>query len=87
MLHKYGALSFWDYATAAPYVVVDMNPKPPGDDAGLCKKDAIFFSMHKVRGLSQIISLEGDSNLSFETFISKSFEWWKKFAFKEFAGG
>ena len=48
LLHKYSALSFWDYATAAPYVVVDMNPKPPGDDAGLCKKDAIFFSMHKV---------------------------------------
>jgi selenocysteine lyase/cysteine desulfurase len=48
-LHKYGALSFWDYATAAPYVVVDMNPKPVGDDSGLCRKDAIFFSMHKVK--------------------------------------
>ena len=48
LLHKYSALSFWDYATAAPYVVVDMNPKPTGDDSGLCKKDAIFFSMHKV---------------------------------------
>lgn len=26
ILHKGGALSFWDYATAAPYVDVDMNP-------------------------------------------------------------
>ena len=25
-LHKHGALAFWDYATAAPYVNVDMNP-------------------------------------------------------------
>ena len=25
-LHKHGALAFWDYATAAPYVKVDMNP-------------------------------------------------------------
>ncbi|CAN0521384.1 unnamed protein product, partial [Laminaria digitata] len=26
VLHLAGALSFWDYATAAPYVEVDMNP-------------------------------------------------------------
>ena len=26
LLHKYGALSFWDYASAAPYVKMDMNP-------------------------------------------------------------
>ena len=26
LLHKYGALSFWDYATAAPYIEMDMNP-------------------------------------------------------------
>lgn len=25
-LHKHGALAFWDYATAAPYVKIDMNP-------------------------------------------------------------
>lgn len=25
-LHKHGALSLWDYATAAPYVEIDMNP-------------------------------------------------------------
>lgn len=27
VLHKGGALSFWDYATAAPYVEIDVNPK------------------------------------------------------------
>lgn len=27
VLHKGGALAFWDYATAAPYVQIDMNPK------------------------------------------------------------
>ena len=26
LLHKYGALSFWDFATAAPYLKMDMNP-------------------------------------------------------------
>ena len=26
LLHRYGALAFWDYATAAPYIKVDMNP-------------------------------------------------------------
>lgn len=25
-LHRHGALAFWDYATAAPYVKVDMHP-------------------------------------------------------------
>ena len=28
ILHREGALSFWDYATAAPYVEIDMNPDP-----------------------------------------------------------
>ena len=30
LLHKYGAVAFWDYATAAPYVRLDMNPVVPG---------------------------------------------------------
>ena len=25
-LHKAGAVAFWDYATAAPYVELNMNP-------------------------------------------------------------
>ena len=50
LLHKHGALAFWDYATAAPYVNIDVNPKLPADSAGLCYKDAVFFSMHKFVG-------------------------------------
>ncbi|XP_065205688.1 uncharacterized protein LOC135835380 isoform X2 [Planococcus citri] len=49
LLHQYGALSFWDYATAAPYVPLDMNPLLPGNDKGV-HKDAIFFSGHKFVG-------------------------------------
>ena len=30
LLHKYGALSFWDYASAAPYIKMDMNPQIEG---------------------------------------------------------
>ena len=50
ILHQYGALSFWDYATAAPYVEIDMNPKVSGDVDNLCAKDAVYFSMHKFVG-------------------------------------
>lgn len=32
MLHRAGALALWDYATAAPYVHVDMNPVASGTD-------------------------------------------------------
>lgn len=31
LLHKYGFLSFWDYATAAPHVKIDMNPNVSAD--------------------------------------------------------
>lgn len=49
LLHRYGALSFWDYATAAPYISVDMNPVGGFGDASL-EKDAIFISGHKFVG-------------------------------------
>ena len=26
LLHEHGALAFWDFAAAAPYVDIDMNP-------------------------------------------------------------
>ncbi len=39
MLRRYGALSCWDYATAGPYLPIDM--------AG---KDAVFLSPHKFVG-------------------------------------
>ncbi|KAK3874249.1 hypothetical protein Pcinc_020802 [Petrolisthes cinctipes] len=50
LLHRYGALAFWDYATAAPYVAIRMNPVVEGDSAGLAYKDAIYFSVHKFIG-------------------------------------
>lgn len=46
MLHEHGALSFWDFAAAAPYVSIDMQPTH--DD--LAYKDAIFISPHKLIG-------------------------------------
>ncbi|XP_039295318.1 uncharacterized protein LOC120353902 [Nilaparvata lugens] len=50
LLHQYNALAFWDYATAAPYVQLDMNPILPGMDEKSVHKDAIFFSGHKFVG-------------------------------------
>ncbi|CAM9230755.1 unnamed protein product, partial [Ectocarpus sp. 6 AP-2014] len=51
ILHSGGALSFWDYATAAPYVNIDMNPKGFNDaDEALAAKDAVFISGHKFLG-------------------------------------
>lgn len=45
LLHRHGALSFWDFAAAAPYVDIEMGA--PGDPAA---KDAIFLSPHKFIG-------------------------------------
>ena len=53
LLHRHGALSFWDFAAAAPYVEVEMEPHRAGDDpadAALDYKDAIFISPHKFIG-------------------------------------
>ncbi len=44
LLHRHGALSFWDYAAAGPYAKIDMNP------GGLAYKDAVFISPHKFIG-------------------------------------
>nr|XP_054752069.1 probable cysteine desulfurase [Lytechinus pictus] len=49
LLHKYGALSFWDYATAGPYLKIDMNPSNTGI-TGDCRKDAVYLSPHKFVG-------------------------------------
>ena len=47
LLHRHGALSFWDFAAAAPYVGIEMrSPETHGDDY----KDAIFISPHKFIG-------------------------------------
>lgn len=47
ILHKHGALAFWDFAAAAPYVDMEMNPNC-GDP--LNYKDAMFISPHKFIG-------------------------------------
>ncbi len=47
LLHSGGALSFWDYAAAAPYVPIRAGESAPG--AG-DHKDAIFLSPHKFIG-------------------------------------
>jgi selenocysteine lyase/cysteine desulfurase len=47
LLHRHGALSFWDFAAAGPYVQIDMGPAE-GDP--LSYKDAVFLSPHKFIG-------------------------------------
>ena len=41
LLHRYGALSFWDFAAAAPYVQIDIRG---------AELDAVFISPHKFIG-------------------------------------
>lgn len=50
ILHEYGALSFWDYAAAGPYVTLDMNPSPTHLPDGAAFMDALFLSPHKFVG-------------------------------------
>jgi selenocysteine lyase/cysteine desulfurase len=47
LLHAHGALSFWDYAAAGPYVPIRVAPSRP--EAG-DHKDAVFLSPHKFPG-------------------------------------
>jgi selenocysteine lyase/cysteine desulfurase len=47
LLHEHGALSFWDYAAAAPYVAIDMGTRSGDDQSYL---DAVFLSPHKLIG-------------------------------------
>lgn len=52
ILHQHGAHAFFDYATAAPYVKIDMNPEPSDirTSPSMIAKDAIFLSPHKMIG-------------------------------------
>jgi selenocysteine lyase/cysteine desulfurase len=45
LLHQHGALSFWDFAAAAPYVSIEMYGATE-----LAYKDAVFVSPHKFVG-------------------------------------
>src|SRR5690606_17824649 len=47
LLHRHGALSFWDFAAAGPYVPIQVGESAPGAGDG---KDAIFLSPHKFVG-------------------------------------
>jgi len=48
LLHEHGALSFWDFAAAGPYVKTEMNMQRA--DGAPVYKDAIFLSPHKFIG-------------------------------------
>jgi selenocysteine lyase/cysteine desulfurase len=48
ILHEHGALSFWDFAAAAPYVDIEMYPERETNP--LAYKDALFLSPHKFIG-------------------------------------
>lgn len=50
LMHRAGGLAFFDYAAAAPYCKIDMNPTVIGDDAQHAYLDAVFFSGHKFLG-------------------------------------
>jgi selenocysteine lyase/cysteine desulfurase len=45
LIHAHGGLCFVDFASAAPYVRMDMHPENADEDL-----DAIYFSMHKFLG-------------------------------------
>jgi selenocysteine lyase/cysteine desulfurase len=52
LLHRHGAIAFWDYAAAAPYVDIRMDPGPGGTSPqpSSAHLDAIFISAHKLIG-------------------------------------
>ncbi|MCP4935835.1 MAG: aminotransferase class V-fold PLP-dependent enzyme [bacterium] len=45
LLHAHNALSFWDYAAAAPYIAIDVT-----GEGGTPAMDALFMSPHKFVG-------------------------------------
>ena len=50
LLHQHGALSFWDFAAAGPYVRIEMNMQDDEPGGELAYKDAVFISPHKFIG-------------------------------------
>lgn len=48
LLHAHGAIACFDFAACAPYVEINMNPQPDGDEDPSI--DAIFVSPHKFLG-------------------------------------
>ncbi|KAK1746329.1 sulfurtransferase-related protein [Skeletonema marinoi] len=64
ILHRHGALAFFDYASGAPYVKMNMNPNPiqfashakEEGEVVDASKDAIYFSPHNIGGEKRLIS-------------------------------
>lgn len=50
LLHQHGALSFWDFAAAGPYVKMEMNLDDASEEGKFQYKDALFVSPHKFLG-------------------------------------
>ena len=51
VLHKHGALAFFDFAAAGPYVDMDMHPMgADGRPDEAARFDAVFLSVHKFLG-------------------------------------
>jgi selenocysteine lyase/cysteine desulfurase len=50
LLHEHGALSFWDFAAAAPYVGINMGSRLAAEDGKRTYLDAVFLSPHKLIG-------------------------------------
>ncbi len=48
LLHRHGALSFWDYAAGGPYLPIDMQGSEAEGEKD--SKDAVFISPHKFIG-------------------------------------
>ncbi|MGL5816458.1 MAG: aminotransferase class V-fold PLP-dependent enzyme [Phycicoccus sp.] len=48
LLHEHGALAFWDFAAAGPYVDIEMTVADGANP--LSYKDAVFLSPHKLIG-------------------------------------
>ncbi|WP_241003321.1 aminotransferase class V-fold PLP-dependent enzyme [Streptomyces sp. CB01881] len=60
LLHAHGALSFWDFATAGPYLPIRAAESAPGRGD---HKDAVFLSPHKFVGGPQspgVLVVRGD---------------------------
>ncbi len=50
LLHAHGALALWDFAAAAPYVAIEMNPYNQDGPDPEVSMDAMFISPHKFIG-------------------------------------
>ena len=64
LLHRHGARSFWDFAAAAPYVDIELEPHRPGPDAELeFKLGQIRFQLQDwaaaVKALDSAVSHKG----------------------------